>query len=284
MKNSADHRYSDAELEAEFGRLFPHGLAGADVLAELAPQGWGNSPLLAINHPSLDRCFQEAVQSHRNLCSLLRPEDKKLPSAEPTLDEVAARYKETPIEIERETRELVGQCLWDVFSDSHEVMAADGRVLDLGSFRGTGGFLADLLNRQIGTRHYDYIDFYMGTIWVSQRADLTPVYAMIFRRLKSRRFDWVYRFPQLYAIDMRPLKAALDDRNEPDWLNYSPSEALAKEQQEQDRDRELGELRESLDESHREAVDEALRLPPPPTVRAYEIVYGQFPAGWSPIP
>jgi hypothetical protein len=27
--------------------------------------------------------------------------------------------------------------------------------------------------------------FYMETIWISRRADLTPVYAMIFRRLKA---------------------------------------------------------------------------------------------------
>lgn len=81
---------------------------------------------------------------------------------------------------------------------------------------------------------------------------------------------------------MRPLKAALDDRKEPDWINYSPSEALADEQREQERDRELAEFRASLDEGHRDAVEEALKLPPPPTVSAYEIVYGRFPTGWPP--
>jgi hypothetical protein len=37
---------------------------------------------------------------------------------------------------------LVGQCLWNILSDNHEVLAADGRVLDIGSFRASGGFLA----------------------------------------------------------------------------------------------------------------------------------------------
>jgi hypothetical protein len=132
-------------------------------------------------------------------------------------------------------------------------------------------------------RQYDYLDFYMGTIWVAQRADLTPVYAMIFRRLKSRKLDWIYHFPRLYAIDLRPL-TALKEQNEPEWLDYSPSEALAKEQEEQARDRELAELRESFDEGYREAIEEARDLPPPPTVRAYEAVYGQFPRGWPPTP
>ena len=84
------------------------------------------------------------------------------------------------METVREVRELVGQCLWDLFSDGHQVTATDGRVLDLGSFRVSGGFLAEILNRQTGAEHYDYLDFYMGTIWVAQRADLTPVYQVSF--------------------------------------------------------------------------------------------------------
>ena len=183
-----------------------------------------------------------------------------------------------------EVRELVGQCLWDVFSNNHEVVAPDGCVLDLGSFRASGGFLAEILNQQTGADHYDYIDFYMGTIWVAQRADLTPVYRMIFRRLHRRRLDWNYHFPRLYAVDLRPLKKTLDEKQEPDWLNYSPSEALAKEQEDKEQDKPLAEMRESLEEGYREAVEEALKGPPPSTVRAYEAVYGRLPRGWPPVP
>src|SRR5208337_2454308 len=111
---------------------------------------------------------------------------------------------------------------------------------------------------------------YMGTIWVAQRADLTPVYQMIFRRLRGRRLDWIYHFPRLHAVDLRPLKEALDQEREPDWLNYSPSEALAKEEEEKERDRNLASLRETLDEGYRESIEEALKGPPPATVRAYE--------------
>ena len=68
----------------------------------------------------------------------------------------------------------------------------------------------------------------MGTIYVAQRADLRPVYRMIFRRLRSRGLDWVYHFPRLYAIDLTPLKETLDRKDEPEWMNYSPSESFAK--------------------------------------------------------
>jgi hypothetical protein len=98
----------------------------------------------------------------------------------------------------------------------------------------------------------------MGTSWVAQRADLTQVYRMILRRLRDRRLDWIYHFPRLHAVDLRPLKEAMDQKQEPDWLNYSPSEALAKEEEEKEHDKSLAELRESLDAGYREAIEEAL--------------------------
>jgi hypothetical protein len=276
--------FSEDALNAEFERLFPRGFAGPDVLLELAPDGWENSPLLAVYHPSPTQNYEESLRLHRNLLRLRRPDDQRPIPPERTLDLVAGDFLERPIETEKEVRELVGQCLWDIFSDSHEVVGPDGRLLDLGSFRGSGGFLAEVLNRQIGAEQYDYMDFYMGTIWLSQRADLTPVYRLIFRRLHDRRLDWIYHFPRLHAIDLRPLKTALDQKNEPDWLNYSPSDALAKEVEQKEHDQKLAEFRESLDEGYREAIEEALNAPPPRTVQAYAAVHGRFPRGWPPMP
>jgi hypothetical protein len=282
MTDFEPDRFGGAELVAEFDRLFPQGFAGPDVLHELAPDGWEQSPLLAVFHPSLEQVYEESVRVHRNIARLRRPDDRRPVTPEPTPDAVAESYRQTPVEAEREVAELVGQCLWDIFSDNHEVVAPDGRVLDLGSFRASGDFLADVLNQQTSKACYDYLDFYLGTNWARQWADLGPVYRMIFRRLRARRLDWVYRFPRLYAVNLTPLKQALDRQNEPDWLNYSPSEALAKEQEETEHEQELAKLRESLDQGNREAVEEALTRPPPATARAYEEVYGHFPRGWPP--
>jgi hypothetical protein len=282
MTDSSTNSYSDAELEAAFDRLFPHGFGGPDVLQELAPTSWEHSPLVQALHPSLAQTHEENLSLHRNICRLRRPNDERPLPPEPTLDEVASDFRERPIEVEREVPELVGQCLWDVFSDGHEVIGEDGRILDLGSFRASSDYLADVMNRRLGARRYDYLDFYMGTIWVARRADLTPVYRMIFRRLRSYGLDWTYHFPRLYVVDLRPLKEALDQKDQPDWLNDSPSEALAKEEESKVHDRNLAELRESLDDGYREDIEEALRLPPPTTVRAYEAIYGHLPRGWPP--
>ncbi len=274
--------FSDDELHAEFDRLFPHGFSGPDVVRELAPDGWENSKLVAVFHPSAQQRCEEAVRMHRNLASLRRTNDERPLPPEPTLEEIIREQPSTPVETEREVRELVGQCLWDVFSENHEVIGPDNRVLDLGSFRSSGGFIADVLNRQIGTDEYDYLDFYMGTIWIAQRADLTPAYRMIYRRLQAQGLDWMYQFPRLYAVDMRPLNEALDRDNEADWTDYDPSEALVKEEADRDKDKNLAELRESLDRAHESAIEEALQAPPPARVRAYESVYGRLPDGWPP--
>ena len=45
-------RLTDDEAKTLFDRLFPRGFAGMDVLAELVPEGWAKSPLLACFRPS----------------------------------------------------------------------------------------------------------------------------------------------------------------------------------------------------------------------------------------
>lgn len=276
--------YSEIELAEAFDGLFPKGFAGSDVVQELAPEGWENSPLVAVFHPSLEQCHAEAVRMRGNIQALRRPDDMRPVPPPPTLVEIAREYRDSPVEVEPEVRELVGRCLWDIFSDNHEVMDGEGRVLDLGSFRASGGFLADQLNREVGREAYDYLNFYMGTVWVGGRADLSPVYQMIFRRLRNGGLDWAYHFPRLYAVDLRGLKEALEDTGQPEWMDYSPSEAFAKEVEEKEREEALAEFRESLDEGHRQAIEEALHAPPPKTVCAYQAIHGELPRGWPPTP
>ncbi len=322
-----DAGMTDEEIKAEFAVLFPNGWAEADVFAELAPAGWAASPLVAVYHPSVTQVFDESVRMHRNLANFPgRKPDTPPPSPEPTLEQVTAEFEETPIEPERECQELVGRCLWDVFSDNHEVIAADGRKLDLGSMRSSGGFLAEVLNAQggpppapkpelpaelmagmfpptegmdpkvasfvaqmkkemFGDGGYTYLDFYMGTGMISGRANLRPVYEMIFRRLRGRGMDWEYHFPRLMLVDMRPLKKQLDEQergDEPEWAGYDPEAAFEEEQEDQKKDAEIAEFREKLDEGYRESVEAAQDKEPPATVQAYQAVYGDFPKGWPP--
>lgn len=275
-------RYDETNCVAVFDRLFPQGFAGDDVLDEIAPERWARSPLAAAFHPSVDQIYEECVQLHRNMQSLWGRDARSSLEPPATRDEIAREFKQTPIETEREVRELVGMCVWDVFSDNHEVIDANQRVVDLGSFRVAGGFIADYVNRCLGSAEYDYIDFYLGTIWVAQRADLMPVYRMLFRRLITCDLDWIYHFPKLHLIDLQPLRDALEHDKTTEWANYDPGEAIVKVQAEEERQRELTGLRASLDEAHRDAIEKTRQDVPPQIIIAYQSVYGRFPRGWPP--
>jgi hypothetical protein len=273
--------YNHAECLGALDQLFPAGPAGADVLAEIAPQGWESSPLVRIAHPTLEQVYEESVRMHRNLADFPWRR-REPPRAEPTLEEVRATFEETPIDPRREARQLVGDCLWDVFSDNHEVIAPDARIVDLGSFRGAAGTIADWINLREPEARLDYMDFYMGSLSARGRADLGPVYRMIFRRLKAGGFDWRYSFPRLYLVDLRPLKKELEEAERPEWEGYSPADAFAAQADEEQHDREIAESQAELDEGHREAVEKAREAPPPAVVCAYRAVWGCFPNGWPP--
>lgn len=158
MDDRQKARLSDAELKAFFDRLVPYGFAGTDVLAELAPEGWGEIAVAGVfSSVAPEQVFKERLQVHRNL----------------------------------------------------ERIAPDGRIVDIGAFRGASAFLDEWLSGRSGAVCGDEHRFYMGTIWISQRADLTPVYRLIFRRVKALGGIWQYQFPRLHLVDLSPLRKAL---------------------------------------------------------------------------
>jgi hypothetical protein len=278
-------RLSEAELRALFDRLFPRGFAGPDVLDEIAPEGWERSPLLACFHPSIERVFEEQLLMHRNLEELRRIRRRRDPdmidasSPEPTLDDVRKEYEPCAVQRDEEVTDLVSLCLWDIFSDNHEVIAADGRIADIGSFRGAGAFLDEYLTRDAdGWREGDYMRFYLGTIGISGRADLTRVYAMIFRRLEALSADWIYHFPELGIVELTPA----DDEPVQRGGAYSVSDGAVAELNAQQRRAEVRRLRGELRDMNACAREEAMDRLPPAIVRAYRQAYQRDPRGWPP--
>lgn len=327
--NDFSNTYSEDELIAVFARLFPQGFAGADVQRALAPEGWHNAPLRALFHPSAEKRLQEALRLRQRTEELRRAQGQELPPEPPPTLADFSDDPEDAIAPDEEISRLVGMCLWDIFSDSHDVLDEGGRELSLGSFRASASFLADRLNEQVNagqvqgpaidaatradevqqalraalpdmnndllfqmmkeeqTGPYDYMDFYLGTGSIAHRADLGPVYRLIFTRLKALDLDWKYSFPRLHLVDMRPLQEHLDaqqaeDAAAPEWAGYSPEQELARDEANREKDRELAEMRDSLDEGYREAVAAALNEPPPLIVRSYRTIFGDWPTGWPP--
>ena len=286
MDDRQNDRLTDVESRALLARLFPHGFAGADVLREIAPNGWERSALLACFHPAVERIFEERLRMHRNIeawrSRRARDDDATQSEGhppEPSLEDVRREDQPQPVRPDEELTELVGECLWDIFSDNHDVIVADGRVADIGSFRGASAFLDEYVSGHASDatwREGDCMRFYMGTIWISWRADLTPVYAMIFRRLRSLDADWVYHVPEFHVVDF----GTLGTDTEP--TRYSPSEGAVAELEARRREAETERLRAQLEASNAQVRERAMDHPPPATVAAYRQVYGRDPRGWPP--
>src|SRR5437773_12560836 len=116
----AETWYTESESDKLFAALFPNGFASEDVLAEIAPEGWSQSTLRFVFHPTVDQVHLEAVQTHESLKDWLGKATEHAKEPQPTRERIAAEYQERPIEVEREVRELVGKCVWDICSDEHD--------------------------------------------------------------------------------------------------------------------------------------------------------------------
>lgn len=91
-------RLAESELRTFLDGLFPHGVTGHDVLAEIAPEGWERSPLVACFHPSVEQLLEEEVRWRREIESLrteLRRDNTVKaddgPGRDPTLQDLRRR-------------------------------------------------------------------------------------------------------------------------------------------------------------------------------------------------
>lgn len=95
------------------------------------------------------------------------------------------------------------------------------------------------------------------------------------------RLSWRYTHPRLYAIDLSSLPN-LAENEVPEALRYDPTESFWHERQLAERQTELAEFRQSLEEAYRASIQNACDGPPPATVRAYQRVHSRAPNGWPP--
>lgn len=177
---------------------------------------------------------------------------------------------------------VLGTVLWEVFSSNHEVRSTDGRLYDLGSWRGTGSFIADLLNRLYPDDldyALDYLDFYCGFAFFTRpdetnpdAADepLHPLFGYVFERLRTHGCTWTYAPPALGLVRLAPPETS----DHP--AHYDPTETVRQELEEQEREDRLRSLEEELAEMNARARKQAVERPPLP-VRVYREVYGHWP-------
>jgi hypothetical protein len=213
-----------------------------------------------------------------------KKKEKEEKKEELSFEEFFAKYptEEKLINASEEFIYLFGLSMWDIFSDNHEVINKTNQIYDIGSFRGSAGFIADFINQHfpVANARYDYMDFYCGSIWVRSRVNLTIFYEYIFKRLKEQHCTWRYSFPRMYLFNVRKLRDELEAEKPQDIANYNPNKALEEEMERNKQEQESQGLQERLDESYYEALEEAKHKPLPKTVQAYKNIFGNTPDGF----
>ena len=103
-----------------------------------------------------------------------------------------------------------GLALWDVFSNNNEVVDGVGVCYDLGSFRGSAGEIARLLEAAYpAVGDFEPLDFYMGSMG-EEDDTVRRAHRDIFERIRALGGDWVSDVPHP-LIDRSPVLVAYLD-------------------------------------------------------------------------
>lgn len=237
-------------------------------LKTLLPQGWAKSDFVTFFHPTAQQQFDEYKRMCDNINRLSKKNEEE---KEVLITEYSQDLRD--VDEDKEPLTLLGLCLWDIFSDNHTVIDSNGMEYNLGSFRGSAGFIAELINGKEDKDdndvfNFDYMEFHMGTSWIEKRSNVQPFYEFIFSELKNEGCNWEYYFPKISLINF------LQDKPESPE-EYDPNKALEQEF----KNKEVKEFQEKLDKIYEEEFEEAKYKLPPKTVLAYRKVYGYLPDG-----
>jgi hypothetical protein len=248
-----------------------------ELLQTVAPDGFVNSSLTLIFHPTPEQQYEEYCRMSKNIAGLQKTLEQQA-DIKPAIsfEEFIKDLKNEPVDEQYEIVSIFGDCIWNIFSNNHTVFNENAESYDLGSWRGTGRFIADVINKlQLVTgKSFDYIDFYMGSIFAKERADLTPVYQFIFKRLKAKQLDWQYSFPRMGLFSFNKEEDVKDDIE-----NYNPAEAVKTHLEKEQQQNEINKLQQNFDEIYKAEYEEARYKKPSPEVMAYYNVYHHYPKG-----
>ena len=203
---------------------------------------------------------------------------KKQVTAEPTktFKEFIEGLEETPVDQQSEAVDIFGNCLWKIFSNNHTVYNERYEAYELGSWRASGRFIADVINELhlVPDKSFDYLDFYMGHYILEDRDDLTKIYEFIFRKLKHKRLNWVYSFPRMSLVNFNNKE---DAEQKPEA--YDPAKDMERQLVQQQEQQALDSFQQKLDTIYHQEYEEAKYNKPAQEVMAYYYVYGHWPHG-----
>jgi len=180
------------------------------------------------------------------------------------------------IENEWELKGLLGRFLWTIFSNNHDVINKKGEVHTIGSFRGSGCFIAEFLNQHYPSEgSFDYMDFYCSDMFFPEDADLRPIYELLFAKLQAEGCDWKYYFPRMHLISFKKQEQASENME-----NYNPTKAMQEQMKQEEKRKAAAKFQKTLDKDYEQRREDAKFKAPPAIVQSYQKVYGSLPLGY----
>jgi len=174
---------------------------------------------------------------------------------------------------------LIGIAIWDIFSNNHDVVSADNKIFYIGSWRGSGSTISEVINHNFKTNEsYGYLDFYMGSFYqIDDAVSLKEIYKAIFAHLKDTGCDWFYAYPRMYAIDLNQNKQESTQDN----LLYDSNIALENEMKNKERKEKMKAFQDQLDDDFKKRKEKMKKEPLPDIIQAFKSIYNYLPTGWK---
>jgi len=262
---------SDDSMESLFIELFK---AIPELTNKVMPKGFANSELIHVFHPTAEQQYREYCEMEVRFETLFKKKGKRAPLK--TFEEFILTIEDSKVDELYETVSIYGDCLWDIFSNNHTVYNENLESYDIGSFRGSGRFLAGIIDKinLVPDRSFDYMDFYMGSFIAETRANLIPVYEFIFRKLKAKKIDWEYSFPRIGLVSFNN-----DNDDKTEMKDYNPATSVQKELDRAKKNNEIKKIQQQFDDAYNEEFEQARYSKPAQVVAAYYSVYGHWPNG-----
>jgi hypothetical protein len=233
-----------------------------ELLDSIAPNGWINSEFVRFFHPTTEQQYQESKRMTENINRIKNNSEK---SEIKNIDCFKQDSFEN-INAQEEFDHILGLSVYDIFFNNHTVFDADNKEYNFGSFR----LISDFFTLELASAHtkYDYMDFYMGSIGIKERAGLKPFYEFIFSILKLNYCTWQYEFPRLYAI-----KPAANDDLKSNNLTYNPTTSVLNQVNEKKKEDEYNEFEQLLNDQFAKDFEDAKYKPLNTLVQAYKNIY-----------
>ncbi len=262
---------SDLEIKTLLDKIF---FDVENFLLQIASNGWKNSEYVNFLHPTAWQQYESSKIMSENINTFSKKN-------EPLIIEPVENFKQDNLEEVNELEEcieILAHSVYHIFSNNHSVIDEDNIEYDLGSARGSGETIAEYLNDNYFKENpkYDYINFYLGSLWFKEYASWLAFYEHIFKILKANNCNWIYSFPRLY---LHNFDNPNEDISTAENLNYDATKALEKQFEENKKNEELDKFKNDLNKVFDNEFEDAKYKPLVEIVQAYKNIFGFLPVG-----